>query len=52
MKEWLKEGKSLSPQVVNEQIKLMANHVLCQLLLKIRVTRLFSIIAKEATDVA
>ena len=52
MKEWLRDGKYLSPQIVNGHIKVMADHVLCQLLLEIRATRFFSIIADEATDVA
>lgn len=49
---WLREGKYLSHQVINKQVKLMANAVLRQLLSEIRDIQFFSVIVHEATDVA
>lgn len=52
MKAWLKEGNYLSRDIINEQIKMMADQVLRNLLLEIRGARIFSILADEATDIA
>ena len=52
MKAWLKEGNYLSRDIINEQIKMMADQVLRNLLLEIRGARIFSILADKATDIA
>ena len=52
LKERLREGKYLSYQIINDQLKLMADAVLRQLLSEIRDAKFFSVIADEATDVA
>ena len=52
LKEWLREGKYLSHQIINEQLKLMADAVLRQLLSEIKDAKFFSVIADEATDFA
>ena len=48
IKTWLRDGKYLSPVIVNEQIKL----VLRGLLSEIRSSKWFTIIADEATDIS
>ena len=48
---WLREKKYFSPEIVNEQIELMANSVLRSILSEIHSTGWFAIIADEATDV-
>lgn len=47
---WLAEGRYLSPIIVNEQIKLMADEMLRSLLSDIKSVPWFSIMADEATD--
>jgi hypothetical protein len=47
---WLSDGKYLSPIIINEQIKLMADSVLRGLLTEIRSAPWFSLIADEASD--
>lgn len=51
LQRWLLDGKYLSPVIVNEQIRLMADHVLCGLLSEIRCALWFSLIADEVSDV-
>ena len=51
LRTWLSDGKYLSPVIVNEQIKLMADSVLRGLLSEIRSAPWFSLIADEASDV-
>ena len=51
LQTWLSDGKYLSPVIVNEQIKLMADSVLRGLLSEIRSAPWFSLIADEASDV-
>ncbi len=41
---WIYESKYQSPLIVNEQIKIMANKVLCYLLNDIQPQRLFSLL--------
>ena len=52
VKEWLREGKYLSHVIVNEQIKLMGDHVLREILSEIKSCMFYAIQADEATDVA
>lgn len=47
--EWLREGKYL---IINEQIKLMGDHVLREILSEIKSSMFYAIQADEATDVA
>jgi len=47
----LSDGKYLSPAIINEQIKLMADSLLQDLLSDIRSVPWFSLIAVEASDV-
>lgn len=50
--EWLREGKYLSHEIINEQIKLMGDHVLREILSEIKSCMFYAIQADEATDVA
>ena len=47
--EWLRDGKYPSRDIVNEQIKLMSDHVLHDILSEVM---FFAIQVDEATDVA
>ena len=51
LNKWLSDGNYLSPAIVNEQIKLMADSLLRDLLCEIRSAPWFAIIADEATDI-
>jgi len=51
LKMWLSDQKYISPDILNEQIQLMANTVLRTILKEIQSASSFSIIADEATDV-
>ena len=51
LQTWLSDGRYLSPVIVNEQIKLMADNVLRGLLSEIRSVPWFSLLADEASDV-
>lgn len=51
LKTWLKEGKYLSPTIINEQIELMANDLLHHPLSEIRLSPWFALIVDEATDI-
>ena len=51
IKDWLKDGKYLFYIIINEKIKLMGDHVLCEMYM-IRSCMVFAIQADEATDVA
>ena len=48
---WLNDRKYLSPDILNEQIRLMADSVLRALLSDIKSSNWFAILADEATDV-
>ena len=50
MLQWLKDGKYLSPDILNEMIKLMADNVLRELLVEIRSARFYAVQADETTD--
>ena len=52
IKEWLRDGKYLSHIIINEQIKLLGDHVLREILSEIKNCMFFAIQADEATDVA
>ena len=47
MEQWLSDGKYMSHDIVNEQIKLMAHHVLRDLLSDIKQAEFYSIICDE-----
>ena len=52
IKEWLRDGKYLSHDIVNEQIQLMSDCVLRELLSEVKRSLFFAIQADEASDVA
>lgn len=52
MHKWLEERKYISPQILNEQVGLMADTLLRSLLEEIRSTPWFAVLADEATDVS
>ena len=52
IKEWLRDGKYLSHDIVNEQIKLMSDHVLREILSEVKNGMFFAVQADEATDIA
>ena len=52
LSSWLREKKYFSPEIINEQIELMANSVLRSILSQIYSAGWFAIIADEATDVS
>ena len=52
LKQWLLAKKYLSHDILNEQIGLMANHMLRKLLQEIREATVYALIADEATDVS
>ena len=52
IKEWLRDGKYLSHDIVNEQIKLMSDSVLREILSEVKNSMFFALQADEATDVA
>ena len=52
MKSWLHQREYISPEIVNELIKIMGQNVLRQLLASIRASLWFSILADEATDIS
>ena len=49
---WLRKGKYISPMVVNKQLKMMADSLLCSLLAEIRSSPWFAVQADEAIDVS
>ena len=52
LKQWLVAKKYLSHDILNEQIGLMANHLLRKLLQEIWEATVYALIADEATDVS
>lgn len=52
LKLWLAEAKYLSPPIVNEQMKLLGEHLLQSLLSEIREMPWFAILADEASDIS
>lgn len=52
LNQWLLAKKYLSHDILNEQIGLMANHILRKLLQEIREATIYALIADEATDVS
>ena len=52
IKVWLADGKYLSHAIINEQIKLMGDHVLREILSEIKSSMFYALQADEATDVA
>ena len=52
LNNWIRERKYMSPDIVNDQIKLIADSVLTNIIADIRKVHWFSIIADEATDVS
>lgn len=51
LKQWIKEKKYLSGDIINEIIGIMSNQLLRKLLNEVREVALFSLIADEATDI-
>ena len=51
LKQWIKEKKYLSGDIINEIIRIMSNQLLRTLLSEIREAGMFSLIADEATDI-
>lgn len=51
LKKWINDQKYCSPDILNEQIEIMANSVLSSILVEIQSAAFFSILADEATDV-
>ena len=52
MKTWLCRREYISPEIVNELIKIMGEAVLRQILAEIKSTMWFSLIADEASDIS
>jgi hypothetical protein len=52
MKIWLDRSQYISPEIVNELIKIMDQTVLRQILVEIKSTMCFSLIADEASDIS
>ena len=52
LSKWIQKQQYLSPEIINELIKLMGNELLRQLLTRIREATWFSILADETTDIA
>ena len=52
LKQWIKEKKYLSGEIINEIIGIMSNQLYRKLLNKVREVALFSLIADEATDIS
>lgn len=52
LKEWLNKGNYLSPQIVNEQIKIFAHCLQRRLLEDIRKAGWFAILCDETTDIS
>ena len=51
LKQWIKEKKYLSGDIINEIIRIMSNQLLRTLLSEVREAGMFSLIADEATDI-
>ena len=51
VREWLKDNKYMSHDIVNEQITIMGHAILRTLLKNIKTSKWFSVIVDEATDV-
>lgn len=51
LNSWIENGKYLSPEVVNEIIKLMGNTVLREILVDIREAKWFTVLADETRDI-
>lgn len=49
---WLREGKYLSPDILNEMIALMANPLLREILFEIRSAKFYAVLADETADVS
>ena len=52
LNSWIREHNYMSPEIVNEQIKLIAHSALSNILADIRKAHWFSVIADEATDIS
>ena len=52
LKKWLEDRNYLSPQIVNEQVKMMGDHLLLGLLGEIHSAPWFAVLADEATVVS
>ena len=52
LKTWVSRKKYLSHEIINEQIEMMAHHVLRGLLEKIKVAEYFAVIRDETRDVS
>ncbi len=52
MKKWIADGKYMSHDIINEQIQLMAHHVLRGLLASIKEAKFYSIICDETQDIS
>ena len=52
LSRWLQNQQYMSPEIINELIKLMGNELLRQLLVKIRDATWFAILADETADIA
>lgn len=52
MSSWLHKREYISPEIINEIIKLMGQSVLQKILASIKMAQWFSILADEATDVS
>ena len=50
LKQWIKDKKYLSGDIINEIIRIMSNQLLRKLLSEVREAGLLSLIADEATD--
>ena len=51
VKKWITDLRYISPDIVNEQIQLMANCILCSVLSEIHEAPFYAILADEATDI-
>ena len=52
LSSWLQNQQYMSPVIINEMIKLMGNELLRQLLVRIRESTWFAILADETADIA
>ena len=52
LRQWIESKRYLSSDIVNEIIGIMAHHILREILIEIRQSLKYSLIADEATDVS
>ena len=52
LRQWIESKRYLSSDIVNEIIGIMAHHILREILIEIRQSLRYSLIADEATDVS